>query len=43
MCPHKVQVAQKLQLFEDYQKRKEFTTAFLRLTNDEAFLSHLIM
>ena len=35
-------MAQKLQL-EDYQKRREFTFAFLRLTNDETFLSHLIM
>ena len=33
---------QKLQ-FEDYQKRREFTSAFLRLTNDETFISHLIM
>ena len=33
---------QKLQ-FEDYQKRRYSTTAFLRLTNDETFLSHLIM
>ena len=41
---YKVQVAQKLQiLFEDYQKRKEITSAFLRLTNDETFFSHLIM
>ena len=35
-------MVQKLQ-FEDYQKRREFTYAFLRLTNDETFLSHLIM
>lgn len=42
MFPYKVQVAQHLQ-FQDYQKRKEFAFTFLRLTNDEAFLSHLIM
>ena len=29
--------------FEDYQQRKDFACAFLRLTNDETFLSHLIM
>ena len=42
MFPYKVQVAQKLQ-FEDNQEKKEITSAFLRLTNDETFLSHLIM
>ena len=36
-------MAQKLQLFEDYKKRKEFASAYLRLTNDETFLSHLTM
>ena len=29
--------------FEDYQQRKDFACAFLRLTNDETFFSHLIM
>ena len=29
--------------FEDYQQRKEFAYAFLRLTKDETFLSHLII
>ena len=44
MFPYKVQVVLKLQLLcEDYWKRKEFTSAFLSLTNDQTFLSHLIM
>ena len=43
MFLYKIQVAQKLQLFEDYRKWKEFTSAFLRATNYETFLSHLIM
>ena len=42
MFPYKFQVAQKLQ-FEDYQKRRYSTSAFLRLTNDATFLSRLIM
>ena len=29
--------------FEDYKQRKDFACTFLRLTNDETFLSHLIM
>ena len=42
MFKYRVQVAQNLQ-FEDYKKRMEFTSAFLRLTNDETFLSNIIM
>ena len=29
--------------FEDYQQRKDFAYAFLRLTNDETFISHPVM
>ena len=42
MFPYKVQVTQELH-HADYQKRKELTFQFLRLTKDETFLSHIIM
>ena len=29
--------------FEDYQQRKDFACAFLRLTNDETFFSYIII
>ena len=29
--------------FEEYQQRNDFACAFLKLTNDETFLFHLIL